>query len=70
MAPLSPTTKELINVAHMLSFDWKMLVHEIDIPDSEINAIVERYKALGAEVPVPVPLDEYQGRASDLQAGA
>ena len=42
--PQSPTTKDLMDVSRILSTDWKMLVREMDIPDSEINAIVERYK--------------------------
>ena len=33
-----------MDVSRILSTDWKMLVREMDIPDSEINAIVERYK--------------------------
>ena len=33
-----------MDVSRMLSTDWKMFIRELDIPDSEINAIVERYK--------------------------
>ena len=36
---LPPTSKDLMNVSRILSTDWKMFVREIDVPDSEIDAI-------------------------------
>ena len=42
--PHSPTTKHLMDVSRILSTDWKMIIREMGIPDTEINAIVERYK--------------------------
>ena len=41
---LTPTSKDLMDVSRILSTDWKMFVREIDVPDSEIDAIVEKYK--------------------------
>ena len=32
-------------MSRVLSTDWKMFVREIDVPDSEIDAIVEKYKS-------------------------
>ena len=43
-SPRTPTTKELMNVSRKLSTDWKMFVREIDVPDSEIDAIVEQHR--------------------------
>ena len=43
-SPRTPTTKELMNVSRKLSTDWKMFVREIDVPDSEIDAIVEKHR--------------------------
>ena len=31
-------------MSRILTSDWKMFVREIDVPDSEIDAIVEKYK--------------------------
>ena len=39
-----PNTKDLIDMSRILTSDWKMFVREIDVPDSEIDAIVEKYK--------------------------
>ena len=34
-----------MDVSRILSSDWKMFVREIDVPDSEIEAIIEKYKS-------------------------
>lgn len=43
-SPHVPSTKDLIGVARRLTSDWKMFVRSLDVPESEIEAIVEQFK--------------------------
>ena len=42
--PPTPTTKNLMDVSRNLTTDWKMFVRQLDVPDSEIDVIVEKHR--------------------------